>query len=589
MIADVVFDLPRRTSFSYLVPAGLAVARGQRVRAPLQGRARVGLVVDLREADGRTLQAVQGLVEPVPVLPRVALDLGRWAAEESLSSLGSTLLSMLPPLPRHARLEPLAPPPESHPGPPQTPELSVGPRRAEDLVESLDRHPGVALVVTPDIASAARWAERLGAARLDSGAPEADRRAAWFAASSGRGRIVVGTRSALLVPLPAPATLVLIDEHDPAHKPPGAPRLHSRELLKRRAAIEGSRLVMLSATPSVESWALAEEGFIDRRRDQRASWPEITTADPRGILRNHPLTLPLTRAIEETTRAGRRVALIVPQRAAGLGCEDCGAPLRCPDCGVAQALSRVDRTLSCRLCGRRRPVPELCPACRGHRLSPLGWGVERVEASVQKRFPRLVISRVSQHAQVLVGTPALLRNLPSGRVGCVGFVTLDGLLRVPDFRIGERVFAHLWRAAEMLERDGRLIIQTQNAEHYTVQAVAGQDRSRFYTHELRFRAELGYPPFRRLCVITVSGKGQAGARALVSECARRLEEASGVTIYPPIPLGAPTTVALPRWRFVIKGDADLPRVVGPALLPFLERRRRPAGMVEVEMDPEVFA
>ena len=138
------------------------------------------------------------------------------------------------------------------------PELWTGVQRHADLVSAL-RGTGAALVIAPDRDGAARWAERLEAARLDSGESPSARRTAWLAAARGRARIVVGTRSALLVPLPPPATLVLLDEHDPAHKPPGAPRIHSRELLVRRAAIEGSRLLLLSATPSAESWWRADD------------------------------------------------------------------------------------------------------------------------------------------------------------------------------------------------------------------------------------------------------------------------------------------------------------------------------------------
>ena len=138
-------------------------------------------------------------------------------------------------------------------------------QRHAELVSAL-RETGAALVIAPDRDGAARWAERLEAARLDSGESPSARRAAWLAAARGRARIVVGTRSALLVPLPPPATLVLLDEHDPAHKPPGAPRIHSRELLVRRAAIEGSRLLLLSATPSAESWWRADDHQYPKAR-----------------------------------------------------------------------------------------------------------------------------------------------------------------------------------------------------------------------------------------------------------------------------------------------------------------------------------
>ena len=230
----------------------------------------------------------------------------------------------------------------------------------------------------------------------------------------------MGTRSALLVPLPPPATLVLLDEHDPAHKPPGAPRIHSRELLVRRAAIEGSRLLLLSATPSAESWWRADDHQYRRRAHDADPWPEIVTGDTRGILRNHPLTLPLTRAIEDTARAGGRTALIVTRSAATLLCVECGHVFRCPDCGVALPYSRKEGILRCPLCARTEPLPERCPGCGGHRLGPLGWDAERIEASVRRRFPKLTVSRTDARSQVLIAPPGLLRALPPASLGAVG-------------------------------------------------------------------------------------------------------------------------------------------------------------------------
>jgi primosomal protein N' (replication factor Y) len=585
LIADIVFDIPIDHAFSYAVPAGLGVSRGQRVSAPLHGRSRIGVVVALREGDATGLKPLQRAVEPVPVLSDAALELTRWAARESLSSWGSTLLSLLPPPPRPSAAETVSPPAEPPPGPAHEPELWTDHRREARLAEHLERDPGAALVIAPDREAAARWARRLDAARLDSGVPEPERRRAWFAASRGKSRVVVGTRSALLAPLPPPATLALIDEHDPAHKPPGAPRLHSRDLLLRRAALDGSRLLLLSATPSVETWWRAQDGQIARAEAAAGPWPQILTADTRGILRNHPLTLPLTRAIEDSTKQGRRAALIVSRRAAALACDDCGAILRCPDCGVPRALSRDRRELRCPLCARVDAPPDHCGGCGGHRLSPFGWDAERVQTSVIRRFPRLTVSRQSLEAQVVIGTPALLRALPTRSVGCVGFVALDGMLRVPDFRAGERTWELLWAAAEAVMPDGRVIVQTQHPEHYAVRTVQAQDHAGFYKEELRFRAELGYPPFRRLCEVSARAREDARARALADECAGALRGIAGLTVYPPAS-ASPTGVRNRRWRFVVKGPAHLPHLLAPALAPLLGKRRGAAGMVEVEMDPQ---
>jgi primosomal protein N' (replication factor Y) len=170
-------------------------------------------------------------------------------------------------------------------------------------------------------------------------------------------------------------------------------------------------------------------------------------------------------------------------------------------------------------------------------------------------------------------------------VGCVGFVALDGMLRVPDFRAGERTWQLLWAAAESVTPGGRLVIQTQHPEHYAVRAVQAQDRASFYENELRFRAELGYPPYRRLAEVSVRGREEGPAQALAAKCAAALRGIAGLTVYPPVPV-SPARGRNSRWRFVIKGPVELPRLLAPPLEPFLGRRRRSAGMVEVEMDPQ---
>jgi len=587
VIAEVVFDLPLDHPFSYLVPDTLILTPGQRVSAPLGGRGtRVGVVVALREGDASGLRPIERVVEPAPILSAGGLALGRWIADESLSSWGSTLLALLPAPPRSKRSEALAPPFEpARGGAAHRPELWTDATREERLAAALGETPGGALVIAPDTESAARWARRLDAARLDSGAGPAERRASWFAAARGRARIVVGTRGALLVPLPPPATLVLLDEQDPSHKPPGPPRLHSRDILLRRAAIDGSRLVMLAGAPSAEAWQKSTAGTVARVACGPAPWPEVIAADTRGILHNHPLTLPLTRAIENASRAGKSVALIVGRSAGAIGCDDCGAVLRCPECGVALQLRRDRRGMACRLCARADTLAERCPGCGGHRLQPFGWDAERVEASVRRRFPRLTVSRTDPGAQVQIGMPALLRGARTRPWGAVGFVWFDGFLRVPDFRAGERAFQILWSAAEAVGAGGRVIVQTLHPDHYAVAAVRGQDRESFYGRELEFRSELGYPPFRRLCYLSARGKTAAGARTLIEEAAGALSGIEELTVYPAMALGAPGAAAAARMRAVVKGPDDLPRRISQALRPFLERGRRSHGVVEIEMDP----
>jgi primosomal protein N' (replication factor Y) len=477
--------------------------------------------------------------------------------------------------------------------------LLVGAGRERRLLERIAATAGTALVLVSDLEAAARWARRLAGlgdvARLDSGVDDAERSRAWKLLGSGALRLGVGTRSALLAPLPAGASLVVIDEHDPAHRPPGAPRIHSRDVALHRAECERLGALFTAATPSVEMWWRAERRQLVLDAAGPGPWPAVTIADTRGILRREPLTPPLARAVREALAAGRRVFLGVSRLTSALACDDCGAVARCASCGIALAYTRAGAVLACRLCGQTSPAGDTCASCAGHRLSPFGWGAERVEHAVRRRFPRARVARYDPEstrgargeaqraaaaaADVVIGTRGALRLFGRGALGLAGFVSPDQLLRLPDFRASERAFALVWAAAERVRPDGQVVIQSQNPTHYALEAVARQDLPTFYRHELKFRAELGYPPFRRLAVITARDRTAGDSERLAERVMAALRGVPGATVYPPPP-GPGRERAR---RVVVKGHADLPAQLRSALADFGPSRGR--GIIEVEVDP----
>jgi primosomal protein N' (replication factor Y) len=319
----------------------------------------------------------------------------------------------------------------------------------------------------------------------------------------------------------------------------------------------------------------------------------VTVSDTRGILRREPLTPPLARAVRETLAAGRRALLLVSRLASSLACDECGEIVRCGQCALALVHARAGGALTCRLCGTTVPPLDTCAHCGGRRLSPFGWGLERVEHAVRRRFPRARVARwdpeasrgargeaqraAAAAAEIVIGTRSALRLFGPASLGLAGFVSPDQLLRLPDFRAGERMFELLWAAAERVGGHGGLVIQSQNPGHYAVDAVARQELAAFYRPELKFRAELGYPPFRRLAIVTLGG---ADAARLADEVAAALRASPRLTVYPP--------VAERRGRarrIVVKGDAELPAVLTAALEDFRGPRPRSRGIIDVEVDP----
>ncbi|MGH7388796.1 MAG: replication restart helicase PriA [Candidatus Rokuibacteriota bacterium] len=634
MIAEVAFDAPLPHPFSYRVPEGWSVSRGQRVAAPLRGTVRVGVVVGVRAGAGADLKPLQHCVDPAPLLGAGGLSLAEWIAAESLTAFGSTCLALLPPPAPGAgrptstsrvarRSGSMREPPGAergvaHPpgganrtspetsrvsdrgGPPERPELLTGAGREARLLDTIGRDGSPALVLTPDVEGAGRWAQRLArlgaCVRLDSGVTEAERAAAWAALAAGAARLAVGTRSALLAPLPPGATLALVDEHEAAHKPPGPPRMHARDVVLERVARGGAHALMTSATPSVETWWRVSDDRIAMAEPPAAPWPPVTLADTRGIARREALTPPLARAIRETLAAGRRVFLAVSRLASALGCDECGGILKCERCGIALAYSPAGRTLACRLCAAASSLPETCPACRGRRLAPFGWGAERVEHAVRRRFAQARIARYDPDAArgrradaqrtaaaaavVVIGTRGALRLFGPASLGLAAFVSPDQLLGLPDFRAAERAFALAWAAAERVRPDGAVVIQTQNPSHYAFAAVAKQDLESFYAPELRFRAELGYPPFRRLAIVTTGGADAGAAQRLADDVVAALA-GGGLTVYPP----APDRRNRAR-RVVVKGGPELPRALEDGLRGLhAPRAGAGRGIMDVEVDP----
>ncbi|MFQ5899121.1 MAG: primosomal protein N' [Candidatus Methylomirabilia bacterium] len=609
MIADVVFDLPRDRPFSYRVPPDLSVVVGQRVRARLRGKLRVGLVIACLEETGREVKPLEGVVEPGAILGPAQLGLARWIASQSYSSLGSTCAALLPPAVSRPAAAEFSTPSSGVAREAPPPELLIGSGQEERLLKRAAEE-GEArglLLLAPEVESARAWAERLAqhlrgpVVRLDSGRALAERWRGWMALARGSARVAVGTRSALLAPVPAGAMLILLDEHEPAHRPPGHPRIHSREVVLKRSRQERRAVILTSATPSVESWWQADSGFLIRAEAPPLAWPEVSVVDVRGGLRSNPLSPVLRREIRQALGRGSQVFLLVTRVSSSLACGECGFVFRCSDCGIPLAYSRVRREWPCRLCGHPERAPDTCAHCRGRQLAPLGWGAERVEQVVRQAFPALTVARYDSEAltpaqarqlsrqwrdravRLIIGTRPALKALDPGGLRLVGVITPDHLLRLPDFRAGERAFSLLWAAAERLGGRGKLVVQTQHPEHYAIRAVAAQALGDFYKPELRFRAELGYPPFRRLCLLIVRGRHAAQTTRLAQECWRELDRLGGLTVFPPASAGSKARSS--RWRIMVRGGGDLPERIRPVLAPLLDRSRARRDMVEVEMDP----
>jgi primosomal protein N' (replication factor Y) len=555
--------------FTYEVPDD--VGRGAVVEVRFGNAKRRGVVV---EAPAEVPPGIQ----PVPIervveeLPPALIELALWIADYYGSTPGRTL-PLVAPTKRSRRSE--RPQPalrESLGGGEAEPlRLSDTQRVAVDrIVGALDAGEGAnfllwgatgsgktevylqacaaalerglgAIVLVPEIALtpqtvgrfAARFGERI--AILHSGLTEAERRDERERIESGEARIVVGARSAIFAPVRGLGIVCVDEEHDASYKQESDPRYDARTVAAKRASLERAVAVFGSATPRPESWAALERLALGGRLG--ASLPPVKIVDLRREA-GYPLSAPLLAELGKIAERGGRAILLLNRRgvAPALHCRACGKTIRCANCDVALVL-HGDGALRCHHCGHAEPAPETCPACGSAELARLGAGTQRLERELEAHLPELERIRLDADAAskpgamaealarfavadraVLVGTQMVAKGHHFLGVSLAAVVDADTGLGLPDFRAEERTFQLVTQLAGRSGREapGRVLVQTFQPDARTIELAARHDVEGFLTGELERRRALGYPPFRHLVRIVVSGPdADAPLRALM--------------------------------------------------------------------------
>ena len=499
------------------------------------------------------------------------------------------------------------------------------------------------LVLVPEINLTpqllARFAARFGDAAvvaLHSGLTPAQRLAAWLAAHSGRARIVLGTRVAVLASLPGLALIVVDEEHDPSYKQQEGARYSARDLALYRGKLCGAKVILGSATPALESWHASEPApdgpgrylrlAMPRRvgvaadADPLAGLPRVRRVDmsrqPKGTL----IAPPLLAAIGERVSRGEQALLLLNRRgwAPVLHCADCGWKSECPHCSAYRVFHKIDRTLRCHHCGFTQRVPRACPDCGNLDIGTLGRGTEqleerlaelladvarpdgtpariaRIDADSTRGKGRLEASLAEVHAgavDVLVGTQMIAKGHDFRRVTLVAAVNPDAALFSSDFRAPERLFALLMQAAGRAGRDAaqgaasEMWVQTHHPQHPLFVALKAHDYPGFAAQQLAERAQAGLPPFAHLALLRAEARSQEAAQGFLGTLARLAQDAlaadptlaaalAQVTWYPAVPLAVQRVANIERAQMLLESPsrAALQRVLA-ACQPLLHALR----------------
>ncbi|MSP61423.1 MAG: primosomal protein N' [Myxococcales bacterium] len=413
-----------------------------------------------------------------------------------------------------------------------------------------------ALALVPEISLtpqlAARFRARFGdeVAVLHSGLGERERFDAWVRLRTGRVRIALGARSAVFAPVRDLGVVVIDEEHDGSFKQEEGVRYHGRDVAMRRARAAGVVAILGSATPSLETYHAAREGRIALCELPRRATPRpLPSVEVIDLRRHQPgedglLSVPLTRAIEQTLTAREQVILFLNRRGFStfVICKSCGYRFSCRDCSVTLTYHRRTDRLACHYCGYLEPAPTRCTKCQSKAVERLGMGTEKVESLVAARFPNARVARLDRDSatgkglnrvldglrdgviDLVVGTQMITKGHDFPGVTLVGVVLADHGMGLPDFRASERTFQLLAQVAGRAgrgERPGRVILQTFDPSNPAVACARDHDYHRFFRDELKEREELGYPPFSRLGAVRVEGVDPARVQAAAEGAAAR--------------------------------------------------------------------
>ena len=436
------------------------------------------------------------------------------------------------------------------------------------IAHALEQGKG-AIILVPEISLTPQTVERFKArfssgklqtlvAVLHSHLSAGERHDEWHKIRQGRARIVIGARSAIFSPVEPLGLIIVDEEHEHTYKQEEAPRYHARDVAVMRGQMENAVVVLGSATPSLESYYNCKRGKFtllelpERVDDQKM--PHVRVVDMRQAAAKEKGNLifspQLKEAIHQRLDRGEQTILFLNRRgySTSLQCPKCGFVAECPNCSLALTYHRIEQKLSCHICGHDEKVPSVCPneKCRNPAIRFAGTGTQKVEDVLARLFPGARVKRMDADAMkrkddyrrilgdfrtgkidILVGTQMIAKGLHFPNVTLVGIIYADLALHQPDFRAGERTFQLLTQVAGRAGRgdvEGEVFVQAFAPFHPAIQFARRHDFAGFYEQELEFRAQLKYPPFSRVALLTLKGRNEDKVKFSAEHLKRELDK-----------------------------------------------------------------
>ena len=416
-----------------------------------------------------------------------------------------------------------------------------------------------AIMLVPEISLTpqmmGRFRARFGdkVAVLHSGLSDGERYDEWLRLLRGDAVIAIGARSAVFAPLKNVGIIIIDEEHDGSYISENNPRYVTAEVAEIRRAYNGAKLVLGSATPSLETFKRAKEGEIGlitlRNRVGATKMPEVRVVDMCAELRsgnNGILSAELLERLESTLKEGNQSMIFLNRRgfASFMICRKCGKVMKCDDCDVSLTWHKEDNLLKCHYCGRPYVVPDKCPACGGSDMRLGRVGTERVIEEIKRRFPTARTLRMDKdttrkkgsydeilsafrmgEADILVGTQMIVKGHDFPNVTLVGILDADMSLYYEDYHSAERTFqlvTQMSGRAGRADKAGVVVLQTYSPRHYVFAYARDNDYEGFYKKEINIRDVTNFPPFTKIVRVLTASEDEERALALTKEMLQKI-------------------------------------------------------------------
>lgn len=414
----------------------------------------------------------------------------------------------------------------------------------------------------------------------------------WLRIKEGKVKVAIGARSAIFLPFDNLGLIIIDEEHEGTYKSDSDPKYNTKEIAEIKSRIFDCKVVLGSATPSIESYFRAEKGEIEfftlENRADGAEMPEIQLVDMREELKNNNrsiFSMKLLNSIEDRLFKKEQIILFLNRRGFStfVSCRKCGYVFKCESCDISLTYHSQSNMLTCHYCGKKENFNKICPSCGSKYVKYFGIGTERIEEEIKKHFPLARTLRMDfdttrkkdsyeniynqfkqNKADILIGTQMIAKGLDFKNVTLVGVIAADLSLNLPDFRASERTFQLITQVSGRAGRGnkkGNVVVQTYSPDNYSIICASENDYIKFYKQEIEIRKLMVYPPFSDILSINMSCEDEN----LLIKCIQNVgiilknnvDKCDKINLLGPNPCLISKIKDLYRWQIIIKGEITM--------------------------------